>query len=262
MDRCHSAPRTQTLPGGSANQVGSIRYFDRNTHWSKYVTNSDTYCSASHWRRFFVLVRPSGALGSGGFEPAASACRPGTGGSVAQPSTPSTGALAGGTPRCNSASAAVGAGRPARSPSANKPDSGDHEPAAGIPVVGEFFCPLDFREGLKDLRKGPWEMLFPEAQASKGTSAPLRGALEARPELKPRYLTSKLRPGLKERTTARTERPHSSDERLRFGVGQIWRAKRVIFGERLSPGPWLYLPITAQKVSHWFDQCDLKRFDR
>src|SRR6266568_273798 len=57
---------------------------------------------------------------------------------------------------------------------------------------GEFFCPLDFREGLKDLRKGPWEMLLPEAQASKGTSAALRGALEARPELKPRYLTSKL----------------------------------------------------------------------
>src|SRR5207245_10894840 len=143
--------------------------------------------SSDFWvRRFFVLARPSGAPGSGGFEPVASACRLPIGGSVAAPSTPSSGVPARGTPRCSSVSAAAGVGRPVRSPSADKPDSGDGEPAAGTSWSRkcreflEFLGCLDFWEELKNLYQGPWEWLLPEAQASKGTTCvPLRGTLYA-----------------------------------------------------------------------------------
>ena len=63
---------------------------------------------------------PSGALGYGGFAPAASACNLPTDGSVAALSTPATGALAVGTLHCNSVSADAAAGRRAHSPSANR----------------------------------------------------------------------------------------------------------------------------------------------
>src|SRR5437879_2064564 len=75
--------------------------------------------------------------------------------------------------------------------SADKPDSGDGEPAAGTPWSRkcreflEFLGCLDFWEELKNLYQGPWEWLLPEAQASKGTTCvPLRGTLYAQAELR------------------------------------------------------------------------------
>ena len=90
--------------------------------------------------------------------------------------------------------AAAGAGRLGRSLSANRPGAGDDEPAADAPRFREFFRHLDFWQKLENLYQGPWEWLLPEAQASKGTSLPLRGALDAGAELQPCYLTSTLRP--------------------------------------------------------------------
>ena len=50
------------------------------------------------------------------------------------------------------------------------------ETAAALLGVGECSEHLDFWQELANLYPGPWEWLLPEAQASKGTPLPLRGA--------------------------------------------------------------------------------------
>lgn len=104
------------------------------------------------------------ALGSGDSEPAASACRSPTGDSVAWPSTPATAAPARGTPHCNSAPAAAGAGTSAYSPSANTSGAEDDEHEAWAPKPRG----VDFPEKLKDLRAGPWELIPPRSSSLEG----------------------------------------------------------------------------------------------
>jgi len=74
-------------------------------------------------------------------------------------------------PRCNNASAGALAGRSARSPSANRRDSADGEHVAYATMSYRRLC-LDFVDDLKDLQKGPWEVMLPEAQAPKGAHSP------------------------------------------------------------------------------------------
>ncbi|HEX2696401.1 MAG TPA: hypothetical protein VHM28_01755, partial [Anaerolineales bacterium] len=118
------------------------------------------------------------ALGSGDSAPAASACRSGTGDSVAWPSTPATAAPARGTPHCNNAPAAAGTGTSAYSPSTNISGAeGDEHEAWAPKLLG-----VDFPEKLKDLRVGPWEGDTPRSSSLEGEPIPLRDALFAQGE--------------------------------------------------------------------------------
>jgi len=115
------------------------------------------------------------ALGSGDSAPAASACRSRTGDSGGWPSTPATAAPARGTPHCNNAPAAAGAGTSAYSPSTNISGAeGDEHEAWAPKLLG-----VDFPEKLKDLRVGPWEGDTPRSSSLEGEPIPLRGALFA-----------------------------------------------------------------------------------
>ena len=86
------------------------------------------------------------------------------------------------------ASGGAADGRPAHSPSANRPGSEDGEPAATPLGFWVRLGHLDFWHELANLYPGPWEWLLPEAQASKGRLFPLRGTLDIGAELEPATL--------------------------------------------------------------------------
>lgn len=115
--------------------------------------------------------------------PAASPCRLGICGSVAVPSTSSTGGLLRGRRHGNNAPAASGDGRRSRNPSANTSGSedGEHDTAS-----------VAFPEEIKDLDWGSWERHSPSSSSLEGELViPLRGAPRyTRAELETRYVTA------------------------------------------------------------------------
>src|SRR5215472_9123011 len=65
------------------------------------------------------------------------------------------GVLARGTPHCNSAPTAAGAGKPDHNPSANKPGSEDDEHDACTPQFWWLPWRLDFCQELEELHESP-----------------------------------------------------------------------------------------------------------
>jgi len=177
LQRVPAGRRTKPLQRGSPGAM-ELRIAPRTVAGAQKKFGRDDPRGAPAGTVFSFWRGLASALGSGDSAPAASACRSRTGDSVAWPSTPATAAPARGTPHCNNAPAAAGAGTSAYSPSTNISGAeGDEHEAWAPKLLG-----VDFPEKLKDLRVGPWEGDTPRSSSLEGEPIPLRDALFAQGE--------------------------------------------------------------------------------